>query len=379
MIKEPSQQVDTDFKYSPSLGRKVVLVIPCHRPSPELPAIVAGVLARESGPQAVVVVDDGNGPDATPILERLAAIPGVTLLRHPANMGVGAALKTGSRYVLQTWPDAHGVVSADADGQHAAADIVRVIETLRQSSGCVVLGVRRFEHAPLRSRFGNILTAVLFRLLAHRRLSDTQTGLRGWPIEACARNAGLAPNGFEYLLECLLAAREPFVEVPIRTIYLDGNRSSHFNPLLDSLRIYFVLLRYCASSLLAWAIDACVFYPVYFATGNLIASQFSARIISATAVFFLVRNLVFRSNAPVPKSSVRYAVLVGLSGFVSYSLIRMLHFHWGFAVAPAKLLSETALFVVNFAVQRRFIFISRRALADGDGNGELLDWTAPSD
>ncbi len=349
----------TAFGQPPSRDRKIVLVIPCHRPSPELPGIVSGVLGHENGPQAVVVVDDGNGPVAAPILKELADIPGVTLLRHAVNMGVGAALKTGSRYVLQTWPDAHGVVSADADGQHAAGDIVRVIETLRQKTGCVVLGVRRFQVAPLRSRFGNVLTAMLFRLLAHRRLSDTQTGLRGWPIEACARNVCLAPNGFEYLLECLLAAREPFVEVPIQTIYLDGNRSSHFNPVLDSLRIYFVLLRYCASSLLAWAIDACVFYPVYFATGNLIASQFGARIISATAVFFLARNLVFRSNAPVAKSSVRYAVLAGLSGFVSYSLIRFLHVHWGFAVAPAKLLSESALFIVNFAVQRAFIFTRR--------------------
>lgn len=364
MYNDSPQQVATDFDRPLSLGQKVVLVIPCHRPSPDLPDIVSTVLRREHGPEAVVVVDDGNGPEAALILEKLTAIPGVTLLRHPANMGVGAALKTGSQYALRTWPDATGIVSADADGQHAAADIVRVTETLRQKPGCVVLGVRRFHRAPLRSRFGNVLTALLFCLLTRRRLSDTQTGLRGWPMAACARNACLAPNGFEYLLECLLVAKEPFLEVSIQTIYLDGNRSSHFNPFLDSLRIYFVLLRYCASSLLAWAIDACIFYPAYFATGNLIASQFAARVVSAAAAFFLVRNLVFRSNASVFESSLRYAVLVGLSGFVSYSLIRFLHAHWGFAVAPAKLLSETALFAVNFAVQRMLIFTRRGAKAN---------------
>jgi glycosyltransferase involved in cell wall biosynthesis len=361
MYNDSAQQAATDFERLPSPGRNVVLVIPCHRPSPDLPRIVSDVLEHENGPQSVVVVDDGNGPEAALILEELAAIPGVTLLRHPANMGAGAALKTGSQYALRMWPDAVGVVSADADGQHAAADIVRVAETLRHKPGCVVLGVRRFHGAPLRSRFGNVLTALLFRLLTRRHLSDTQTGLRGWPMAACARNARLAPNGFEYLLECLLVAKEPFVEVPIRTIYLDGNRSSHFNPFLDSLRIYFVLLRYCASSLLAWAIDACVFYPAYFASGNLIASQFAARVVSAAAAFFLVRNLVFRSNASVLESSLRYAVLVGLSGFVSYTMIRFLHTHWGFAVPPAKLLSETALFAVNFAVQRMLIFSKRGA------------------
>jgi putative flippase GtrA len=361
MYTDPSQRIAADFGRSQSLDRKIVLLIPCHRPSPELPGIVSDVLGNENAPQAVIVVDDGNGPEAAPILARLADIPGVTLLRHGANLGVGAALKTASRYVLRKWPDAAGMVSADADGQHAAADIVRVTQTLRQKPGCVVLGVRRFRNAPLRSRFGNVATALLFRLLTRRRLSDTQTGLRGWPMAACARNASLAPNGFEYLLECLLVAKEPFLEIPIQTIYLDGNRSSHFNPFLDSLRIYFLLLRYCASSLFAWAIDACVFYPAYFATGNLVTSQFAARAISATAAFFLVRNLVFRSNRSVLESSLRYAILVGLSGFVSYSMIRILHDHWGFAVAPAKLLSETALFSVNFAIQRLFIFTRRGA------------------
>jgi putative flippase GtrA len=337
-------------------------VIPCHQPSQCLPRIVSDVLVDSRGPQAVVIVDDGNGPDARPILEHLGAMPRVTLLKHPLNMGVGAALKTASQYVLLTWPEASGVVWADADGQHAATDIVRVTEALRQNPGSVVLGVRRFKHAPLRSRLGNELTAVMFHLLAHRKLSDTQTGLRGWPMKACARNVRITPNGFDYLLECLLVASEPFLEIPIQTIYLDGNKSSHFNPLRDSLRIYYVLLRYCGSSLVAWLVDAAVFYPTYFASGNLPASQFSARVISATAVFFLVRNLVFRSNVSILGSLLKYAALVGLSGFGSYCMIQFLHRQWGIAVAPAKLLSETALFAANFAIQRVFIFTRTRDL-----------------
>jgi hypothetical protein len=223
----------------------IILVIPCHRPSPDLPRILSQVMGDPHGPQAGVIVDDGNGPEAEPILDRLAAIPRVTLLRHAVNMGVGAALKTALQHVLLTWPEAAGVVAADADGQHAARDIVRVSIALRQNPGCVILGTRRFQKAPWRSRFGNEVTAVLFRWLARRPLSDTQTGLRGWPLPACARNVKLRPNGFEYQLECLLVAKEPFLEVPIETIYLDGNKSSHFKPITDSLRIYYVLLRYC--------------------------------------------------------------------------------------------------------------------------------------
>ena len=98
-------------------------------------------------------------------------------------------------------------------------------------------------------------------------------------------------------LECPLATKEPFLEIQTPTIYLEGNKSSHFNPITDSMRIYFVLLRYCGSSIPAAVIDSAIFYPMCFAKGNLIASQATARGIAAVAIFFLVRNVVFHSHA----------------------------------------------------------------------------------
>ena len=337
-------------------GGEIILVIPCHRPSEYLPEIVATVLNDPSGPRAVVIVDDGNGPEAAPLLDRLAAIPGVTLLRHAVNMGVGAALKTGFQHALVTWPDAIGVVTADADAQHAAVDIVRVTSTLRENPARIVMGARQFRNAPLRSRFGNELTVALFRLFTGHKLADTQTGLRGWPREACERNVHLAIDGFDYLLECLLTAREPFLEVPIQTIYLDGNKSSHFNPITDSMRIYFVLLRYCGASIAAALVDSAVFYPMYFTTGNLIVSQATARGVAALAIFALVRNVVFHSHARVFTSFAKFLALVIVSGLISYSLIGFLHQSLGLGVPIAKLMSESVLFIGNFAIQRVFIF-----------------------
>jgi putative flippase GtrA len=271
-------------------------------------------------------------------------------------MGMGAALKTGFRHALVTWPEARGIVAADADAQHAAADIVRVTSAMRENPGWIVLGARLFRNAPLRSRFGNEITALLFRLFTGHKLADTQTGLRGWPRAACARNVHLAIDGFDYQLECLLAAKESFLEIPIQTIYLEGNKSSHFNPIKDSMRIYFVLLRYCGSSIAATAIDSAIFYPMYFATGNLIASQATARGVAAVAIFFLVRNVVFHSHARVFTSFVGFMALVIVSGLISYSLIGFLHQLLGLGVPIAKIMSETVLFVGNFAIQRLFIF-----------------------
>ena len=337
---------------------EIILVIPCHRPSEHLPQIVATVLNDPGGPKAAVIVDDGNGPEAAPLLDRLAAIPGVTLLRHAVNTGMGAALKTGFQHALVSWPDAIGVVAADSDAQHAAVDIVRVTSTLREHPGRVVLGARQFTNAPLRSRFGNELTAGLFRLFTGHKLTDTQTGLRGWPRAACARNVHLAIDGFDYQLECLVTAKEPLHEIPIQTIYLDGNKSSHFNPITDSMRIYFVLLRYCGSSLVALLVDSAIFYPMYFTTGNLIASQAAARGVAAVAIFALVRNVVFHSNARVLTSFVKFLALVIVSGLISYSLIGFLHQLLGLSVPIAKLMSESVLFIGNFAIQRMFIFRS---------------------
>ena len=341
---------------------EIILVIPCHRPSEQLPEIVTRVLNDSNGPQTAVIVDDGNGPEAASLLDRLAAIPGVTLVRHAINMGMGAALKTGFQHALVSWPGARGIVAADADAQHAAVDIVRVTSALRKHPGCIVLGTRQFKKAPLRSRFGNELTALLFRLSTGHKLEDTQTGLRGWPREACQRNVHLAIDGFDYQLECLLAAKEPFLEIPIETIYLEGNKSSHFNPILDSMRIYFVLLRYCGSSLAGAVIDSAVFYPMYFATNNLIASQAAARLVAALAIFFLVRNVVFHSHARIFTSFLSFIALVIVSGLISYSLIGFLHQLLGLNVPVAKILSESVLFIGNFAIQRVFIF--------GRGNSE---------
>ena len=340
-------------------------MIPCHGPSEHLPQIVATVLNDPNGPRAAVIVDDGNGPEAAPLLGQLEAIPGVTLLRHAVNMGMGAALKTGFQHALVTWPEAIGIVAADADAQHAAVDIVRVTTAMREHPGRIVLGARRFTNAPLRSRFGNEFTAMLFRMFTGHKLADTQTGLRGWPREACERNVHLAIDGFDYQLECLLAAKEPFLEIPIQTIYLEGNKSSHFNPILDSMRIYFVLLRYCGSSIAATVIDSAIFYPMYFATNNLMASQAAGRGIAAVAIFFLVRNVVFHSHARVFTSFASFIALVIVSGLISYSLIGFLHQLLGFSVPIAKVMSESVLFVGNFAIQRVFIF---GKISPGEGN-----------
>ncbi len=223
-----------------------------------------------------------------------------------------------------------------------------------------MLGVRNFgPQVPLRSRFGNIVTRRVFRLFTGQNISDTQTGLRGWPLATCPQNLRIGLNGFDYQLECLLRAQAPFLQVPISTIYIEGNRSSHFNPVRDSMRIYFVFLRYCGSSMFAALVDSALFYPVFFATGNIALSQACGRIAAAAANFLVVKRVVFQSGAPVKTVLLKYLALVVASGLISYGMIQFLHSAFGLPVPLAKIAAEGLLFLGNFAIQRDLIFTKR--------------------
>ena len=82
-------------------------------------------LAEKDVP-AIVIVDDGSGPEFRDVFARAAAFPNVHLLRHATNLGKGAALKTGINYALCSFPELVGIVTADADGQHHAHPANRI-------------------------------------------------------------------------------------------------------------------------------------------------------------------------------------------------------------------------------------------------------------
>jgi glycosyltransferase involved in cell wall biosynthesis len=347
--------------------KSVVLLIPAHRPSAVLPQLIEEIRTadRLGQLQSIIVVDDGSGPEFRPTFAAVEAQKGVTVLRHAVNLGKGAALKTGFNHALLAFPDAAGVVTADADGQHAADDILRVAQALSENPHEMVLGVRGFSgNVPLRNRLGNGITRRVFQAFTGVRIADTQTGLRGWPQSSCRECLPIAINGYDFELECLLRAHNSIGttsasirQVPIKTIYLDQNRNSHFNPIRDSMRIYFVFIRYCGASILSAIIDSLFFYLVYSAAGNLLASQVTGRAVATAVAFVVNRKLVFHSDANVAASLAKYLTLVSATGFVSYSMLSYLHQIIGFPVIPSKLIAEGLLFIANFSIQRQIVFV----------------------
>ena len=340
-----------------------VVLIPAYRPSAALLDLVSDLSAR--GTPAILLVDDGSGPAFREIFDQASRVPGVQILRHAVNLGKGAALKTGINHALCAFPGLIGIVTADADGQHHPDDIVRVAAGLRQHPGALVLGSRTFDAAvPLRSRFGNLLTRKLTATLIGARLQDTQTGLRAIPASLAARLLRIDSRGYEFELEMLIAARQsgvPLVEIPIRTIYTPGNQSSHFNPLTDSMKIYFVLLRFSSVSLTAALLDNLIFYLVWKRSGHILGAQVAARLVSVVFYYSMVRARVFASREAHRVLLPKFLLLVVSSGTASYLGIHYLTTQLNVTAMPAKLFVETLLFFVNFTVQRLFIFHGHEA------------------
>jgi len=316
---------------------------------------------------AILVVDDGSGPEFATIFGQLAKHPQVVVLRHAVNLGKGAALKTGFNHFLLASPDAVGVVTADADGQHAADDILQVARELVAYPDQMVLGVRDLTgRVPWRSRLGNGLTRRIFQVFTGANIVDTQTGLRGWPRLACLESLPIAINGYDFELECLIRAHRGVRQVPIKTIYLDDNRGSHFNPIRDSMRIYFVFARYCGASLMTALVDSLIFSLVYRATENVAVSQVSGRAVATGIAFTMARNLVFQSHTSVAKGFLKYLTLVVVMGFVSYSMLNLLHRTTGLPLLPSKLIAEGLLFLANFSIQRQLVFARSQAEKNGE-------------
>ncbi len=338
---------------------KPVVLIPAYKPEQVLAQIVRNLLESELI-QAVIVVNDGSGSEYDNIFKAVSEIKGAYLFRHIVNLGKGAALKTGMNAAACIFSESIGIVTADADGQHSTEDILLVSQTLREHPEHLVMGVRAFDGTvPLRSRFGNIVTRHALRLITGQNISDTQTGLRGIPMKMVPHLLRLSSNGYEFELDMLLTCKYmnlKIIQSGISTIYINNNRSSHFDPLFDSMRIYFVLLRFSLSSVIAAVIDNLVFALFFLSFQNIAGSQVMGRISGAFFNYFANKKLVFQSGEKEIHTMPKYILLVIVSGILSYSLLIFIHSMTGADIVSAKIISEIIIFFFNFVVQRDYVF-----------------------
>ena len=211
------------------------ILIPAYKPDHLLIELL--VKLKEEGFD-VIIVNDGSGEEFNPIFKE--AEKNAKILANVKNMGKGAALRLGFTYINLN-PNGHKyVITCDSDGQHAVKDIIRINDKLHETD-TVVFGVREFgKDVPKRSRDGNFMSRLCRTLITKNYIQDDQCGLRGFPIKYVIHMFTIQGDHYEYEMNvvCTLQIKRIKIEeLPIETIYLNNNASSHFKPNLDTFRI----------------------------------------------------------------------------------------------------------------------------------------------
>jgi glycosyltransferase involved in cell wall biosynthesis len=219
-------------------NRDVWLVIPVFNEEKVIASVVEEALRTFPN---VVCVDDGSTDRSTDEILATAA----HLVRHPVNLGQGAALETGLRYALER-PGSRYFVTFDADGQHRVEDALAMLATARANDADVVLGSRFLgadaDAVPPLKRLVLRTIAALSLTSRRLRLTDAHNGLR-LLTRPVAEALQITQNGMAHASEIVAwLAHSPYrvIEMPVTVRYTDYSRSKG-QPLINGVNILFDL------------------------------------------------------------------------------------------------------------------------------------------
>ncbi len=354
-----------------SYKEEIGIIIPALNPDKKLCNLVADLSAH--GFTNIILVDDGSDIDRRMYFKECKSQYNCKIIRHVANFGKGMALKSAFNYILSDRTDLAGIVTIDCDGQHSVEDTITCAKLVLEHPEHLIMGCRQFDDKsiPLRSRFGNNFTRFTIRLLCGIHVSDTQTGLRGMSL-SLIRDYFVTTKGerFEYEMNMLIEAKDcciPITEFPIKTIYIENNESSHFNPFIDSIRIYKVFLKFSLSSLSSFLIDMCIFYLyTKFMRGHLpeiavlYSGHFIAKAISSIYNFTMNKRQVFKNQSKSLDVLARYYTLWLCQTLLSAVLLVKVFSMIRFSVTALRVIIETCIYFVSFQIQREWVFRKRR-------------------
>lgn len=354
--------------------RNSVIVIPALNPEKGFIEYVKTLL--NNGFKKIIVIDDGSSPERKQVFLELASMSGCEIITHAVNMGKGRALKDAFNYYMcKYYQEYEGVITVDSDGQHTAEDVVKIDIELKRHPESLILGVRDFNDAavPAKSRFGNKMTVQALKLFHGGSISDTQTGLRGIPNSVLPKFLTLNGERFEYETSMLVNALRcsiPILEVPIQTVYIDANKSTHFRPISDSAKIYWIIiasfLKYTLISISSFLLDYGIFCLAIMAFKGFSLSKrvwgatIISRLISSFYNYMANKRFVFHVIERSNVSLCKYYILCVIQLCCSSLLV------WGVCVffpvseRIVKLPVDAALFLFSFQMQQRWVFRRNR-------------------
>ena len=344
----------------------LTIVIPSYNPDEKLQKVVEGL--RERGFHDIVVVNDGSDKEHVKPFEYVGNQ--CTVIHHKENKGKGRAMKTAFAFCMENRKKSLGVITVDGDNQHHPEDVYACGKALLEHRDHLILGCRNFasDDVPFKSKYGNNITKGIFRVLCGLKISDTQTGLRAISMEQLPQIAQIRGERYEYETNMLLETKNmemAITEVPIKTIYINDNESSHFNPIKDSIKIYGMIIKFFMNSIASTAIDLGLFFAISFLLGKMNILQGTiifmatvmARICSSLFNYKMNRKVVFgQGNAT---SLIRYYILCAGQMMVSATIVALIS-HWLVASSlistVVKAVTDTCLFFISFRIQKNWVF-----------------------
>ena len=325
------------------------VVIPAYKPDEKLTKLVENLNKNHLN---IIVVKDG------PCEYDFSKFNNIVLLEHQTNMGKGAALKTAFKY-LKAQQASGTVVTSDADGQHLVEDILKLIDYSEKNKDKLILGVRDLKRGiPLKSLLGNTITRFVFYSSSSKYIKDTQTGLRAFNTSQLDKMIRIEGERYEYEMNMLYEFdSESIMQVPIETIYIENNETSHFNALKDSVKIYKSILKFSASSYLSFLVDYFTFLLLVYKLDvqSLVLSNIIARAVSSTFNFYVNNKYVFKNKDKILKKYIKYVTLVVFILALNTIVLKILS-GLGIKVFVAKIITEALMFIVSYNIQKRIIF-----------------------
>lgn len=343
---------------------QISVLIPSYKPSDELINVLKEL--GNDNYERVIVIDDGSGEEFKVIFNKAKAINKVEVIHHFINMGKGRALKTGiNHYLTNCKKDSLGIVMASSDGQYLPKDIRRAALELITKKDTIILGSRKLKKdVPLKIKASSCITRFIFRLVSGKKIYDIQTGLRAIPRDCLPQILELAGEKYEYEISMLMELNNlklGIKEIDVEAFCRNNNTGNNLNPIVNSWKIYKVILGYTFSSAFSAIVDIVLFSYFFYNpfSGKLLLSIVLARVISSLVNFFINRSVLLakhKAEVNIRRHLIMYYSLAIVVLALSYSSTYLLTNMLGMNAVISKLLCDGTLFIISFFVQKRFIF-----------------------
>ena len=350
-----------------------VLIIPALNPRNEFVEFVKNALQYFS---RIIVVNDGSKESYEHVFERIKEFDGVTCITHKKNMGKGRAIKSAIDYYQKSamYVNFQGIITADSDGQNSLDDVISLDKSLAENPDkSFFIGFRNLNSPimPKRSKFGNRVTAFLYRSLYGIKLKDTQSGLRAFRNGIISWAMSVSGERFEWEMNVLIKLKNvdfKIMEVAITTKYEKEHKST-FRTIKDSTRVMGILLagiiKYVFSALCASIVDVGVFVLLYYLllpsiissiALSLLVSSVVSRVFSSIINYLANRFLTFGGKRISKKSILKYYLLWLIQLSLSYGLLTTLTLLLGGGEIAIKIIIDLILALISYQIQLRYVF-----------------------